>query len=47
VVVVVVSRGSLTHPPVLHGARPLPASRGVMAALALVLFVLTFVPKPF
>src|SRR5690242_11918860 len=46
-VVVVLSRGSLTHPPVLHGGRPLPTSRRVMAAFALLLFVLTFVPKPF
>jgi Zn-dependent protease len=46
-VVVVLSRGSLAHPPVLHGDRPLPPSRAIMAFLALLLFVLTFVPRPF
>jgi Zn-dependent protease len=47
VIVVVLSRGSLAHPAVLHGDRSLPRSRRVMALAALVLFILTFVPRPF
>lgn len=47
VVVVVLSRGSLAHPPVLEQGRPLPPSRRAMALAALILFALTFVARPF
>jgi membrane-associated protease RseP (regulator of RpoE activity) len=45
--VLVLSRGRLGHPPVLDAQRPLPASRRVVAWGALVLFVITFAPVPF
>lgn len=47
VFVVVLSRGRLAHPPVLDEGRALPPSRRWMALAALLLFVLTFVPRPF
>jgi Zn-dependent protease len=45
--VLLLSRGRLSHPPVLDAQRPLPASRRVLAWAALLLFVLTFAPAPF
>ena len=45
--VLVLHRGRLGHPNVLSPARPLPPSRRVVAAGALVLFLLTFTPVPF
>jgi membrane-associated protease RseP (regulator of RpoE activity) len=47
VVVLLLSRGRLDHPPVLDAYRPLPRSRGWILLISLVLFVLTFVPVPF
>jgi len=41
------SRGRLGHPPVLDSQRPLPASRRVLAWVALGLFLATFAPIPF
>src|SRR5205814_1324887 len=46
VVVLLLSRGRLDHPPVLDAYRPLPRSRGWMLLISLVLFVLTFAPVP-
>lgn len=46
-VVLVLSRGRLSHPPVLDVYRPLPPSRRWLAWGALVLFVITFAPVPF
>ena len=46
-VVLILSRGRLGHPPVLDAQRPLPASRRRLAWAALVLFVITFAPVPF
>lgn len=46
VVVLLLSRGRLDHPPVLDAYRPLPRSRGWTLLISLVLFVLTFVPVP-
>ncbi len=46
-VVLILSRGRLGHPPVLDAQRPLPASRRRLAWAALVLFVVTFAPVPF
>src|SRR5438876_336503 len=45
--VLVLSRGRLGHPPVLDTQRPLPASRRWLAWGALILFVITFAPVPF
>jgi Zn-dependent protease len=45
--ILVLSRGRLSHPPVLDGYRPLPRSRRLLAWAAVVLFVLTFTPVPF
>ena len=45
--VLVLSRGRLGHPPVLDAQRPLPASRRWLAWGALALFVVTFAPVPF
>src|SRR5881296_44329 len=45
--VLVLSRGRLGHPPVLDAERPLPTSRRVLAWAALLLFVITFAPIPF
>jgi len=47
VFIVVLSRGRLAHPPVLDVERGLPRSRQAMALAALILFILTFVPRPF
>lgn len=46
-VVLLLSRGRLGHPPVLDVQRPLPPSRRVLAWAALVLFLITFAPVPF
>ena len=45
--VLLLSRGSLTHPPVLDAYRPLPPSRRGFAWGAFLLFLLTFAPIPF
>ncbi len=45
--VLILSRGRLGHPPVVDAYRPLPASRGRLAWVALVLFLITFAPVPF
>src|SRR4029077_4053164 len=47
VLVLVLARGRLAHPPVLDAPRPLPASRRWLAWVALALFVVTFAPVPF
>ncbi|HEV2672375.1 MAG TPA: site-2 protease family protein [Gemmatimonadales bacterium] len=47
VLVLLLSRGRLDHPPVLDAYRPLPPSRRWLVWLSLVLFVLTFIPAPF
>jgi len=47
VLVLVLSRGRLDHPPVLDAYRPLPPSRRWLVWVSLVLFVLTFIPAPF
>jgi len=47
VFIVLMSRGRLAHPAVLSPRHRLPRARVVMAAMALVLFAVTFVPKPF
>jgi Zn-dependent protease len=45
--VLALSRGRLSHPPVLDAHRPLPPSRRGLSWAALVLFLLTFAPVPF
>jgi len=45
--VLLLSRGRLGHPPVLDAHRPLPPSRRVVTWVALALFVITFAPVPF
>lgn len=45
--VLVLSRGRLSHPPVLDQERPLPRSRGALAWVAAGLFIITFAPVPF
>jgi membrane-associated protease RseP (regulator of RpoE activity) len=45
--VLLLSRGRLGHPPVLDAHRPLPASRRALAWAALALFLVTFAPVPF
>jgi Zn-dependent protease len=47
VLILVLSRGRLGHPPVLDGVRPLPRSRVWVLLGALALFALTFAPMPF
>jgi len=47
VLVLVLSRGRLDHPPLLDAYRPFPASRRWLLWVALVLFLLTFAPAPF
>lgn len=47
VLILVLSRGRLGHPPVLDSYRPLPQSRRWLALVALLLFVITFSPVPF
>jgi membrane-associated protease RseP (regulator of RpoE activity) len=46
-VVLLLSRGQLGHPPVLDAYRPLPASRRWLLWASLLLFALTFAPAPF
>jgi len=46
VLVLLLSRGRLDHPPVLDAYRPLPRSRLWMLVISLVLLVLTFAPVP-
>jgi len=46
VLVLLLSRGRLDHPPVLDAYRPLPRSRVWMLLISVILFVLTFVPIP-
>ena len=45
--VLALSRGRLSHPPVLDAVRPLPRSRSALALGALLLFAITFTPVPF
>lgn len=45
--VLALSRGRLSHPPVLDAYRPLPPSRRWLAWGSLVLFLITFAPVPF
>jgi len=47
VLVLVLSRGRLDHPPLLDAYRPFPASRRWLVWVALLLFLLTFAPAPF
>jgi len=47
VLVLVLSRGSLAHPPVLDAYRALPPSRRWLAWGSLALFLATFPPSPF
>ena len=47
VLVLVLSRGSLAHPPVLDAYRALPPSRRWLAWASLALFLATFPPAPF
>jgi Zn-dependent protease len=44
--VLVLSRGRLSHPAVLDAYRPLPRSRQWLAWASLVLFTITFAPAP-
>ena len=46
VLVLLLSRGRLGHPPVLDAYRPLPHSRRWLAWVAVALFVITFTPIP-
>jgi membrane-associated protease RseP (regulator of RpoE activity) len=46
-IVLALSRGRLTHPPVLDAVRPMPRSRRWLAVAMLALFALTFAPVPF
>lgn len=46
VLVLLLSRGRLGHPPVLDAYRPLPRSRRVLAWVSLALLVATFAPVP-
>lgn len=45
--ILLLSRGRLSHPPVLDGYRPLPPSRRWLVIGAVVLFAVTFSPIPF
>jgi len=45
--VLLLSRGRLGHPPVLDAHRPLPPSRRGLAWAGLILFLVTFAPVPF
>jgi membrane-associated protease RseP (regulator of RpoE activity) len=45
-IVLLLSRGQLAHPPVLDAYRPLPRSRKWLAWVSLILFLLTFAPAP-
>jgi membrane-associated protease RseP (regulator of RpoE activity) len=47
ILILLLARGRLGHPPVLDAYRPLPRSRQWLAIAALVLFVITFSPVPF
>lgn len=47
VVVLLLSRGQLGHPPVLDAYRPLPSSHRWLLWASLLLFALTFTPAPF
>jgi len=47
VLVLVLSRGRLSHPPVLDAYRPMPASRRSFSWATLALFAITFAPVPF
>jgi peptidase M50-like protein len=44
--VLLLSRGRLSHPPVLDALRPLPESRALVWWLAVALFLITFAPAP-
>jgi membrane-associated protease RseP (regulator of RpoE activity) len=46
-IVLIVSRGRLGHPPVLDAYRPLPPSRRWLAWAGMVLLAITFAPVPF
>jgi membrane-associated protease RseP (regulator of RpoE activity) len=46
-IVLILSRGRLTHPPVLDAYRPLPRSRRWLAWAGLALLAITFAPVPF
>lgn len=47
VLILILARGQLRHPPVLDVYRPLPAGRRWLLLVALLLFVVTFAPVPF
>lgn len=47
VLILLLSRGRLGHPPVLDGYRPMPRSRRWLLLGALALFIVTFAPVPF
>ncbi len=46
IIVLLLSRGQFSHPPVLDAYRPLPRSRWWVLAASLLLFILTFAPAP-
>jgi hypothetical protein len=46
-IVLILSRGRLGHPPVLDAYRPLPRSRRWLAWAGVAMLVVTFSPVPF